>query len=233
MSVPDVYLVRHGRSSANTSGVLAGRMSGVYLDERGAEQVALVGKRLSTVPLSAIVSSPLERTRQTAQAILDHRESTRARGLDIRIDDGFIECGYGDWTGQPLKDLAKRVLWKEIQNHPSSVRFPGEGGESLMEMQGRAVEAVRRWNDTVASNASYAVVSHGDVIKAILADALGMHLDHFQRIQIDPAAVSVIRYTRSRPYVLLMNDDGTGVERFRRTAKKRGSNATVGGGSGH
>lgn len=208
-------------------------MSDVYLDAVGEEQVARVGERLAKVPLSAIVSSPLERTLQTAQALLDHQPKSPSKAREIQIDEGFIECGYGDWTGHALKELSTRALWKDIQTHPSSVRFPGEGGESLLGMQGRAVAAVRRWNDTVASNASYAVVSHGDVIKAILADALGMHLDHFQRIQVDPAAVSVIRYTRSQPFVLLMNDAGTEIERFRRTAKKRSTGGAVGGGAGH
>ncbi len=208
-------------------------MAGVHLDDIGAKQVVRLGERLSNVPLSMIVSSPLERTLQTAQALVDQRGSSRPRNQEIHVDDAFIECGYGDWTGHSLKELSKRALWKEVQSHPSAVRFPGEGGESLLEMQVRAVAAVRKWNHTVSTSASYAVVSHGDVIKAILADALGMHLDHFQRIQVDPAAVSVIRYTRSRPYVLVMNDDGNGVERFQRSAKKRSSGAAVGGGAGH
>lgn len=229
--MPDVYLIRHGRSSANASGVLAGRMPGVHLDATGETQVDQVGQQLAGVRLDAVVSSPLERTLGTAQAILRYQIKRRAKPLTIQEDHNLIECGYGEWTGKSLKDLAKLSMWKDIQSHPSSVRFPGADGESFIEMQARAVKAVRTWNSQLPSRSAYAIVSHGDVIKAILADALGLHLDHFQRINIDPGSVSVIRYTRSRPYVLTMNAQEA-VDRFFLGGRRRKTEAIVGGGSG-
>ena len=96
------------------------------------------------------------------------------------------ECKYGDWTGKPLKELAKDPLWPVVQAHPSAVRFPGPGGESMLDMQHRAVAAVREWNARLGKDATYLVCSHGDVIKAIVADALGLHLDQCQRISRRP-----------------------------------------------
>ncbi len=206
-------------------------MPGVHLDATGETQVDQVGQQLAGVRLDAVVSSPLERTLGTAQAILRYQIKRRAKPLTIQEDHNLIECGYGEWTGKSLKDLAKLSMWKDIQSHPSSVRFPGADGESFIEMQARAVKAVRTWNSQLPSRSAYAIVSHGDVIKAILADALGLHLDHFQRINIDPGSVSVIRYTRSRPYVLTMNAQEA-VDRFFLGGRRRKTEAIVGGGSG-
>jgi probable phosphomutase (TIGR03848 family) len=198
-----VLLVRHGRTSANRSGILAGRSSGVELDAVGATQVADVGEQIVGVPLRALVSSPLRRCRQTSQALLAARED----GLTMTVEQGLTECGYGDWTGKSLRDLSKEKLWQTVQTQPSAVRFPG--GESMSEMSARAVGAIRRWDERIAAehgdDAVWVAVSHGDPIKAILADALGMHLDAFQRIMVDPASISIIRYTASRPYVVTSN----------------------------
>ena len=198
-----VLLIRHGRTSANTSGVLAGRSSGVELDEHGQRQVRALGERIAGVPLRALVSSPLRRCRQTSQALL----AARSDGLGLTVEQGLTECGYGEWTGKALRDLAKDDLWKTVQAQPSAVRFPG--GESMTEMSARAVQTIRRWDAAMAAEhgdgAVWAAVSHGDPIKAILADALGLHLDSFQRIMVDPASLSVIRYTATRPYVVTTN----------------------------
>ena len=220
-----VLLIRHGRSSANTSGVLAGRAGGVHLDETGQRQVASLGQRLRGVPLTCVVTSPLERTRETAAALLDARPAP----LPLHVDERFIECGYGEWTGLELKVLAKDPLWKTVQAHPSAVRFPG--GESMVGMQQRAVDAVRMWNGELGPKAVYAIVSHGDVIKAVLADALGMHLDQFQRLVVDPASVSVISYTALRPFVHRMNDTSGDFPELGRP-RRRSSDAAVGGGAG-
>jgi probable phosphomutase (TIGR03848 family) len=225
-----VLLVRHGLTDANTSGVLAGWTPGVHLAEKGREQAAALAERLAPLPVAGIVSSPLERCQETAAAILAGRD-----GLAIETDERLGECRYGDWQGQPLKTLAKDPLWKVVQAHPSAARFPG--GEALRETQARAVESVRAHNATFGPDATWIAVSHGDVIKSILADALGMHLDGFQRIQVDPCSVSVVRYTELRPFVLRMNDKGSPVtdllppkKRSRRT--KASSDAAVGGGAG-
>ena len=229
-------LVRHGRTAANADGVLAGRTPGVHLDETGRKQATELARRLAGLPLTRIVSSPLERTVETAREIARAQDS-RPR---VRRDKGLIECGYGEWTGRRLKDLTKQKLWTTVQNHPSAVMFPG--GESMVQMQTRALASVRRWDAEVQAEAGaggiWVAVSHGDVIKAIVADALGLHLDQFQRIVVSPAAVCVVEYTAHRPFVLHVNDTGSDLNALRngtRPAKGRrrrgSSDAAVGGGS--
>lgn len=221
-----VILIRHGRTSANADGVLAGWAPGVFLDADGEQQARLLGERLAPFELAALITSPLDRAVQTADAIATrhHREVAR------HVDDRVAECRYGDWEGKSLAALAEHALWPAVQAHPASVRFPG--GESMTQMQHRAVAAIRDWNERLGEDAIYGVVSHGDVIKAILADALGMHLDGFQRIQVDPGSVSVIRYTPMRPFVARVNDTGTLALRPERTDRVPYGDAAVGGGSG-
>ncbi len=226
-----VILLRHGRTTANTGGVLAGWTPGVQLDEAGTAQVAAVGKRLAGVPLAAVVSSPLERCAQTAAAVVVGRD------LSVQTDDRLGEARYGDWTGRAIKELAREPLWKVVQQHPSAAVFPGPGGEGLAQTQARAVAAVRGWNAQLGPDAVWLACSHGDVIKAILADALGLHLDQFQRIVVDPASISVVTYTETRPFVVRVNDIGGDVSALIPPPRKRGrrkasSDAVVGGGSG-
>ena len=170
----------------------------------GVKQAVAVGDRLAGVRLAAAVTSPLERCRETRQG--DHRPAGRAAARRPPSKQ-LSECDYGEWQGRPLKDLAKEKLWKTVQAQPSAATFPG--GESMRAMQDRAVAAVRRHDARVAAehgdDAVWLAVSHGDVIKSILADALGTHLDLFQRIHVDPASVSIVRYTETRPFVLGTN----------------------------
>ena len=237
--MPTLVLVRHGRTAANATGVLAGRSPRVHLDDTGRDQAERVGARLAGVPLVRVVSSPLERTLETARAIVG-AQAGRPR---VRRDRGLVECGYGAWTGRPLKELAKETLWRTVQAHPSAVTFPE--GESLADMQHRAVGAVRRHDaqvaDEDAADSVWVAVSHGDVIKAVLADALGLHLDQFQRIVVDPASVSVVRYTAHRPFVLHVNDQGSDLSVLKPPPRKRrrggrsaktDSDAVLGGGPG-
>jgi len=202
-----VLLVRHGLT-AGTGSVLTGRTPGIGLDDRGRGEAAAVAARLADVPLDAIVSSPLQRCRETAAAIAAVRNGHQ---VAVTEDDRFAEVAYGDWTGKPIKRLAREPLWRVVQAHPSAVRFPGPGGESLPGVQERAVAAIRDWNARLGPKGVYLVCSHGDVIKSIIADSLGLHLDMFQRIQVDPCSVSLIRYTPLRPFVLRMNDTGAGM----------------------
>jgi probable phosphomutase (TIGR03848 family) len=223
-----VLLVRHGLSDANSGGTLAGWTPGVHLADKGRDQVASLAERLAAVPVAGIVSSPLERCQETAAALAANR------ALDITTDDRLGECHYGDWQGQPLKTLAKDPLWKVVQAHPSAATFPG--GEALRDTQARAVTAVRELNQRFGGESTWIAVSHGDVIKAILADALGMHLDEFQRIVVDPASVSVVTYTTLRPFVTRMNDTGGDVAGLippkRQRRRRASSDAVVGGGAG-
>jgi probable phosphomutase (TIGR03848 family) len=230
--VTTVLLVRHGLT-AMTGPVLAGRTPGVDLDERGQLQAAKLADRLAGVTISAIVSSPLERCLQTAQAIATSRDTT------VETDPRLIECGYGDWTGQEIKKLVKDPLWKVIQAHPSAVTFPGADGEAMRDAQVRAVDAVRSWNDALGKDATWVACSHADIIKSVVADALGMHLDTFQRIVVDPCSVTVITYTDLRPFVVRVNDSGTDLATLlappkgsRKRAKPATSDAVVGGGAG-
>ncbi|MCQ4041675.1 histidine phosphatase family protein [Streptantibioticus rubrisoli] len=205
--MPIVILVRHGRSTANADGVLAGWSPGVGLDERGAAQAAALAGRLADLPITAVVSSPLQRCRETVRPLLDARPE-----LPSHTDDRIGECRYGDWTGRKLTELADEPLWQTVQQHPSAAVFPGDGGESVRAMQSRAVDAIREWNawieDRHGPEAMYLVCSHGDIIKAIAADALGMHLDLFQRLSVEPCSVTAIRYTPVRPYLLRLGDTG-------------------------
>ena len=237
-----VILVRHGRTSANASGTLAGRTPGVRLDETGLEQARRTAERLAPVPLAGIVSSPLERCKQTAREILRARPDG-APEVSLSTDKGLVECDYGDWQGRLLKDLAKEKLWSTVQAQPSAVTFPG--GESMATMQSRVVTSVRRQDAAVTASHGdggvWVAVSHGDLIKAVLADALGMHLDLFQRITVDPASVSIVRYTGSRPYVVASNTHAGDLSwmappprkgRRPRSGAAAADDAAVGGGAG-
>lgn len=226
MIVPTVFFVRHGRSSANTAGILAGRSPGVHLDDVGVQQADSAARRLSGVRLNSIVASPLERTMQTATPIFDQQSGR----TEIVIDPRVIECDYGSWSGKRLSVLAKKPMWRSIQTRPSSVQFPGEGGESLAGMQARALEAVADWCRVLGPRARFAVVSHGDIIKAILADALGMHLDLFQRIAVDPGSISVVQYSDGPPMVLKMNDTCADMRDYGRPGPKVAP--VIGGGAG-
>ncbi|GAB7006715.1 histidine phosphatase family protein [Nocardioides sp. AN3] len=230
-----VILIRHGRTTANASGTLAGRLPGVKLDDTGTGQAARTGERLAVVPLSAVVTSPLERCRQTAREILARQSAEPAR----HTEKGLSECDYGDWQGRTLKELAKEPLWRVVQAQPSAAVFPG--GESMQGMQARAVAAVRRHDARIEAehgpHAVWAAVSHGDIIKSVLADALGMHLDLFQRINVDPASVSIVRYTPSRPFVLATNThagDLSWLAPPKKPSRRRrpAADAAVGGGAG-
>ncbi|MFI5726594.1 histidine phosphatase family protein [Streptomyces cyaneofuscatus] len=238
--MPTLILVRHGRSTANTAGVLAGRTPGVLLDERGTEQAAGLPARLAALTLAAAVTSPLERCRQTLQPLIDARP-----GLPVHTEERISECDYGDWSGRKLAELSDEPLMSVVQQHPSAAAFPG--GESMRAMQARAVDAVRDWNDRIEAehgeDATYVMCSHGDIIKSLVADALGMHLDLFQRIHVDPCSVTAIRYTRLRPFLLRVGDTGdltplapreqaVGADAVPSGAGDATSDAAVGGGGG-
>lgn len=211
--MPTVLLVRHGRTAANASGTLAGWTPGIGLDDTGREQAQAVSARIAAAGLTVarIVTSPLQRCQETAATIAQ----TAAPGIPVGTDERLGECRYGSWTGRKLGELLKEDLWRTVQDQPSAVRFPdGEDfpGESMAGMQSRALAVIREVDAQVAEelgkDAIWVAVSHGDVIKAILADAAGAHLDQFQRIQVDPASVSVVRYTSRRPFLIRSNDTG-------------------------
>lgn len=211
-----LLLIRHGRSEANAQGVLAGR-SDTPLDDTGRDEALDLAGRLAQMPLDVLVSSPQLRARQTAQLAAAGRAG-------VVVDEAFAECDYGHWSGRPLQDLAGEPEWATVQAQPSAARFPS--GESMSQMAHRASQGARA---LVVSHPDRFVwvVTHGDVIKSVLADALGLHLDHFQRIVVDTASVSIVRYTGARPFVEKVNDTGT--LRPARNEGAEGTDAVVGG----
>jgi probable phosphomutase (TIGR03848 family) len=229
-----LLVVRHGLT-ASTGSALTGRTPGISLDDRGRAQAKAVAARLAGVRLDAIVSSPLDRCFETAETIA----ADQPGGMAVQTDERLIEVGYGDWTGKSLRKLSHEPLWRVVQAHPSAVTFPGEGGEALADVQRRVVTAVRDWNEKLGPNSVYLICSHGDVIKSLLADSLGLHLDLYQRIIIDPCSLSVIRFTPLRPFVERQNDTGGNVSALARAEKTtagspglRPGDAAVGGGAG-
>jgi probable phosphomutase (TIGR03848 family) len=200
-----VILLRHGRSTSNTAHVLAGRSEGVDLDDKGREQAAELVDRIGDLPIRAVVCSPQLRCRRTVEPL------AAALGIEAKVDDRFAEVDYGEWTGRKIADLVNEPMWGVVQAHPSAAVFPG--GEGLAQVQARAVAAVRDHDTRLAEqhggDALWLACTHGDVIKAVVADALGLHLDGFQRVSADPASMSVIRYTRLRPFVLHVNHTGS------------------------
>ncbi len=196
-----LLLIRHGQTRANADGVLAGRTPGVPLDERGRSQAEQLAERLAEVPLRAVVHSPLERCAQTAAILVANRGS----GPQPVPDPRLLECDYGAWTGGRLADLAHEPLWATIMRTPSAVRFPG--GERMAGMAARAVACAEQWGRGGGASDHVALVTHGDVVKAILSHALGQRLDRFQRIAVAPGSLSVVAWA-DPPVVLAMNDTG-------------------------
>jgi 2,3-bisphosphoglycerate-dependent phosphoglycerate mutase len=232
--VPTALLIRHGRTAANAGGTLAGWTEGVALDEEGRTQVRALADRLDGLPVRRLVTSPLQRCRESAEVL------AKPLNLEPGVVEELGECRYGAWTGRAIKDLADEPLWRTVQDHPSAARFPESddfAAESLSGMQARALAAVRRLDAEVEAehgpDALWALVSHGDVIKAVVNDAVGAHFDHFQRIVVGPASLTVIRYTARRPFLALLNDGGSDLAWLQpKDAPEVGAgDAPVGGGS--
>lgn len=233
-------LLRHGRTRANADGILAGWTPGLGLDETGAEQARRVGARLTSTGLVAVVTSPLQRCRETAELVRDGIPEPPA----LHPEEGLGEARYGAWTGRPLRELAEEPLWRTVQDQPTAVTFPEHpehAHESMVQMRDRAVAAVRDWDERIEAEhgpgAIWLAVSHGDVVKAILADALATSLDDFQRIVVDPGSVSIVHRTPARPFVLRTNDIGSDpvdLSALVAQIEKQGvtGDAPVGGGSG-
>jgi probable phosphomutase (TIGR03848 family) len=192
-----LLLVRHA-VTAMTGAALSGWTPGIDLSDQGRTQARALAERLAPVPLDAVCSSPLERCRQTAAAVAE------PRGLTVDVVDDLGEVRYGAWTGRKLSELAKEDLWRVVQHLPSGARFPE--GESLYEMQVRAVAACERLRAAYPGK-TVLVCSHADVIKAVTAHYLGMHLDLYQRLVVAPASVTALAFTPA-PLLLRLNDTG-------------------------
>lgn len=221
-----VVLVRHAHSVANGSGILAGRTEGITLSPIGRKQAQELARRLPVIPIKSLRSSPLERCEQTIWPWLKRIAGTNPK-LGVEVDEDLSEVDYGKWTGRKLRSLSKEALWKSVQEEPSKVVFPE--GESMRAVQERAMRALHRGLDK-RGKGHVILVSHGDVLKSIIASALNMHLDEFQRIVIDPASISILDYSTSKPRLILMNDSRSRLDpQIFMDARKR---LLVGGGSG-
>jgi len=218
----EIVLVRHAVSTANEKGILAGRDNTVHLSEKGQRQADVLADALLGMNVVEVYSSPIKRCRETMQPYL------KAAKLNLSPLPGVQEMDYGKWSGRRLATLSKLPLWSSIQRKPSSVRFPE--GESFNEMAARAIEAIA---SIAIAGKTVVVCSHGDVIKSLVASALGLHLDQFQKIVIDPASITRLRFHNNDFTVVSVNDTHhlapLAVDAHK---SKRGRGHLLGGGSG-
>ena len=219
-------MIRHAHSQANLAGVLSGRRPNIHLSKDGIEQAKDLARRLGDFKPYEIRISPMERCLETISPWLDKSSDSKANRPKPIIDHGLTEVDYGDWSGKKLSVLSRNKLWSVVQNTPSQMYFPK--GEGILEMQSRALQSIHNSIDRKAK-APLVIVSHGDVIKSIVAASLGMHIDEFQRIIIDPASISIIDFSLAKPRVLLLNDNRAVVTDLL-IAKKRSANLLGGGG---
>jgi len=222
-----LVLIRHAHSEANAAGILSGRLPNVHLSEEGVEQSEHLAVRLGNFPVATLRVSPMERCFETISPWINSIVLPNNPRFEPVIDQELTEVDYGSWSGKKLAVLSKNKLWKIVQEAPSRMYFPN--GEGIAQMQSRAMTSVHEAVSTKVKGAAV-IVSHGDVIKSIVASALGMHLDEFQRIVIDPASISILDFSTTKPRVLLLNDSRSVVTELL-VAPKRAKNL-LGGGSG-
>jgi probable phosphomutase (TIGR03848 family) len=225
-----IVLLRHAHSSANAKAILAGRAPGVDLSDRGRKEAQDVAKRLKEINFSLIRVSPMERCAQTIEPLLAQLSKNREANPIIEVESDLVEVDYGKWTGRKLAILSRDKAWKVVQNTPSAMYFPG--GEGLLDVQARAMRALNSAANTPGKGAKL-LVSHGDVIKSIVASVLGTHLDHFQKIVIDPASLTVLDFNGVDYRVLTLNSTTAPISAFlNEKVSKKGVTALLGGGSG-
>jgi probable phosphoglycerate mutase len=222
-----LVLIRHAYSEANAAGILSGRLPNVHLSEKGLAQSEQLAVRLGNFPVSNLRISPMERCFETISPWINSIIMPNNPRFEPIIDEELTEVDYGLWSGKKLSILSKNKLWKTVQESPSRMYFPK--GEGIAQMQSRAMTSVHQAVSSKAKG-SAVIVSHGDVIKSIVASALGMHLDEFQRIVIDPASISIVDFSTTKPRILLLNDSRAVVTDLL-VAPKRAKNL-LGGGSG-
>lgn len=222
-----LVLIRHAHSSANLAGILSGRLPNVHLTEKGLTQSQELAERLGQFPVAQLRISPMERCFETIEPWLNKYALKGDSMLEPLFDEQLTEVDYGKWSGKKLSVLSKKSLWRTVQESPSRMYFPE--GEGIAHMQARAMTSVHEAISTKRRGAVI-IVSHGDVIKSILASCLGMHLDEFQRIIVDPASISLVDFTTIKPRVLLMNDSKSQVTDLLKAPRR--SKNLLGGGSG-
>ncbi len=220
--MPKIVLIRHAHSTANAAGVLSGQLAGVHLSKSGQEQAERLAERLGKLTISQIQVSPMDRCSETLAPWL----TKYGKSVKVITDQNLIEVDYGKWSGKKLATLSRAKLWRKVQGQPSAVTFPE--GEGLAQMQVRAMKSVHEF---FASDLDLTImVSHGDVIKAIVASSLGMHLDDFQRIVIDPASITILESNGGDIRLTRLNDSDSSVSELLQSKNKRGH--LLGGGKG-
>jgi probable phosphomutase (TIGR03848 family) len=226
-----IVLLRHAHSSANAKAILAGRAPGVNLSDRGRSEAVDLAKRLEGIDFSVIRVSPMERCAQTIEPLLAQLSKSSKVKPRLEIESDLVEVDYGRWTGKKLALLSRDKAWKTVQNTPSAMYFPG--GEGLLDVQARAMRALNKSAKSPGRGAKL-LVSHGDVIKSIVASVLGTHLDHFQKIVVDPASITVLDFNGVDYRLLTLNSTTAPITAFLKeeSSKKKGVSALLGGGSG-
>jgi probable phosphoglycerate mutase len=222
-----LVLIRHAHSEANAGGILSGRLPNVHLSEKGNVQAENLAVRLGNFPVSNLRISPMERCFETISPWINSVVLANNPKFKPIIDPELTEVDYGTWSGKKLIALSKNKLWKTVQESPSRMYFPH--GEGIAQMQARAMTSVHQ-AVSAKGKGTAVIVSHGDVIKSIVASALGMHLDEFQRIIIDPASISILDFSSTKPRTLLLNDSRSVVTELLVTPKR--TKNLLGGGSG-
>jgi probable phosphomutase (TIGR03848 family) len=215
-----LLLIRHGATTSTDSGVISGWTPGVHLTERGREQADGLAARLANVRMGAVYSSPLERCRETAAPL------AAARGIRLQVRSDLGEVRYGSWTGRRVKVLSKTRLWQVVHTVPSRARFPG--GESLLEVQERAVRELER---IAAAHPKQvvAVCSHGDPIRLAIAHFAGMHPDLYHRLAVDTGSLSVLALGDGAPVIVKVNETGDLTALEPRKGPRKASRAKVRG----
>ena len=220
--MPKIVLIRHAHSTANAAGVLSGQLPNVHLSKSGQEQAERLAERLGKLTIAEVQLSPMDRCSETLAPWL----AKYGKSVTVISQPNLVEVDYGNWSGKKLATLSRTKLWRKVQGQPSAVTFPQ--GESLAQMQVRAMKTV---HDFFESNLELTImVSHGDVIKSIVASSLGMHLDNFQRIVIDPASITILESSSGSIRLTRLNDSDSSVSELLQSKNKRGH--LLGGGKG-
>jgi probable phosphoglycerate mutase len=220
--VPKIVLIRHAHSTANAAGVLSGQLPNVHLSKSGLEQAERLAERLGKLTIAQVQVSPMDRCLETLAPWL----AKYGKNVNVITEPNLVEVDYGKWSGKKLATLSRAKLWRKVQGQPSAVTFPE--GESLAQMQVRAMKTVHDFFETDLELT--VMVSHGDVIKAIVASSLGMHLDDFQRIVIDPASITILESSGGAIRLTRLNDSDSSVSELLQSKNKRGH--LLGGGKG-
>jgi probable phosphomutase (TIGR03848 family) len=222
--VARLVFIRHAHSRANDAGILSGQLPGISLSKKGKKQAQELVERLGASSFDSIRVSPMQRCEETIAPWINSRYS---RGMkSYQIDESLIEMNYGTWSGRKLSSLSREKMWKEIQERPSTVQFPQ--GERMKAMQKRALMSI---SDALEEkeNGTHLFVSHGDVLKALVASLLKMKLDDFQSLVIDPASVTVIDFDGSKSRLLAFNDSHSPIAPM--TSMEKSTKALLGGGA--